>query len=229
MFEPVVQGICQKQKFDGPTVSARLTMCRDVEPQSEHVEKLANFYQCAPKVGHSRRAEDAYGTFRQECMLQYNVLVENTDLSVRLVDKAEPYESAKEMRAKVLNSGEIQIRSTRHFSDMRSGHALYPLARTGTGAYLYGADGNPLTYNDVFRTVHDCLTHVVAGKDTPFDLVGEYRATMMHKQMFSWVAEPALLNEAFAQICVHERSGGFPPQKMNAVPRSLIRKLNPFT
>ena len=231
-LESAIHSIIKTQNFDGFKVLNRIATAKHADaPTDLQVKHVAEWYKDQPRTRHTERTADAYAAFRRECILQYDALT--SALDVDLCSIAEPYESAQSMRSKVLESGRLDIRCTRTFSDLPDWHALNGLAKRFNGSYVRQSsrynDAPVLTYNDAFRAVHDGLTHVLGGENTPFDLHGEFRAVLMHSTLFSRTAQPALWNEAFAQICRHDQTGQFPSQKMNAFPLSWVDKFQPWS
>lgn len=60
-------------------------------------------------------------------------------------------------------------------------------------------DGISLTYNDLFRVVHDVFGHITGFNS--FSCLGELRAALNHMKLYSEDACQAMLSESVGQIC----------------------------
>lgn len=68
-----------------------------------------------------------------------------------------------------------------------------------------------VSYNNIFRAVHDVLGHLASGGT--FSQRGEIRAYYSHLQLFSPLAQKALFTETMGQVCFWKYYGEFAPQK----------------
>lgn len=87
------------------------------------------------------------------------------------------------------------------------------------GDAVGGALGT-LTFNDLFRAVHDVNGHGAAGSG--FGPRGEERAYQAHAERYSDVARLALATETRGQYSVFMVSGRFAPQRAGVLPLPLV-------
>jgi hypothetical protein len=90
-------------------------------------------------------------------------------------------------------------------ADARSGHLYVYLSGDFPADHLLmeksgiEINGYQLSYNDVFRAVHDYFGHALYGNE--FGPLGEEQAWRVHARMFSRAAVPALTTETRGQNC----------------------------
>lgn len=128
----------------------------------------------------------AYKAFTAETKQQWQHII---DAGVKMEPwqkEGQPYANSKEMMADVAE-GHLYFFTG---GDMPASH---PLAAS-SGITVNGVD---LTYNDVFRAVHDYFGHSVEGLQ--FGPRGEYNATRAHAQLYGRDAMPAMLAETLGQ------------------------------
>lgn len=122
----------------------------------------------------------AYAQFKAECLEQFEMLerLVSVDLST-----ANPYADSITMFADIRN-GRLKVFSG---GAIPANHPLADLSPVG------------ISYNEVFRAVHDYFGHYVA--QTGFGPIGEDAAFREHRAMFSPKALRALTTETRGQNC----------------------------
>lgn len=209
-----------------------------------YCRQVARWYDSAPMDGAGRRGRTLYEGFKLETEEQYIALL-SAGLTVRpWLGAGQPYASSHELRDRVWREGVLYVYLTENGHgpdgadcagdpDHRNHPMLEPSAHT--------VDGITLTYNDLFRAVHDLFGHVM--HPNTFRIEGELRAVKSHLTMYSAELAPVVLAESAAQICwfyygphleraadgaaVREDAGAserpYPPQKVVVMPGKLVR------
>lgn len=117
-------------------------------------------------------------------------------VKVRFVE-GQPYQSAKEMRDKVKETGVLEI------SNEGNEHPIFTPEE-----------------NLRFRAVHDYIVHIIPGDEGPdFSEKGEIKAFNLHRKLAPKDAWPALFTEVAAQACYANARGKFPEQKVSILPQ----------
>jgi hypothetical protein len=143
----------------------------------------ARLYQ---RMEHEPNAPDvkaSYDALKRETLGQYNHLLQSGVKVEPWKGEGQPYRDSKEMVA-----------------DARSGHLWHFTGGDMPKDHPLSEDvpGHPgLTYNDIFRAVHDYFGHAVHGHQ--FGPLGEFRAWHEHAKMYSPEARPALTTETHGQ------------------------------
>lgn len=147
-------------------------------------------YEAMPKVDDSPATREAYEAFVAETLDQWRDLEAAgyrmepwTEAAAKAKGGVEqPYETSAEMQA-----------------DVRDNHHLYFF--TGGEPHPFMSTPLPefggLTANDIFRAVHDIMTHAQEGFQ--FGARGELNAAIKHSQMYSPTARRAMLTETHGQ------------------------------
>jgi hypothetical protein len=139
---------------------------------------------------------EAYLRLREESRAQYDAIRAAGVAVLPWERPGQPYTTARQMWTEVDRTGVLYVflTSSGHGPDEERDPANPMLAPSGLTA-----GGVPLSYNDLFRAVHDFFGHGLHGDH--FTLRGELRAAYSHLQMFSAGAHPAVFTETVAQIC----------------------------
>lgn len=117
-------------------------------------------------------------------------------VKVKFVE-GQPYQSAKEMRDKVKETGVLEI------SNEGNEHPIFTPEQ-----------------NLRFRAVHDYIVHIIPGDAGPdFSEKGEIKAFNLHRKLAPKDAWPALFTEVAAQACYANARGEFPEQKVSILPQ----------
>jgi hypothetical protein len=153
----------------------------DVDP--DHAMKVADFYEAARHAPNDPAVRAAYDAMKAETLAQYRHLQKMGVTLEPWTQAGQPYADSKEM--------------TR---DARSGHLYFFTGGDFPGDHHLreeapGTDG--LTYNDVFRAVHDYFGHAMYGNQ--FGPRGEEHAFRTHARMFTPRALPAMAAETKGQ------------------------------
>src|SRR5579883_445 len=145
---------------------------------------------------------ETYDVVKRELLEQYQWLKDNDFRVLPWPREGQPYAGSPDLFADALLLGKVYV--------YRGGElpADHPLSE-------FGPDG--LTYNEVFRGVHDYLGH--AAKKLPLEtLAGELAAYREHSRVFFRPAWPALFTETVGQTAAFYHGGGkFPEQKAGIV------------
>lgn len=133
----------------------------------------------------------AYAVFCAETLTQFDDLYFGRNITVTATSD-DPYKSSAELFDDITNNDSMSVYDV---ADMPSDHPM---------AFKVGEDwararGLPddVTFNTVFRAVHDFYGHYATGHG--FGEVGETIAWLAHRAMYSAAARPALFNETIAQ------------------------------
>lgn len=158
-------------------------------PADEHIGAvgIAKHYQAAPHAPNDPRVQKAYGAFKRETLAQYKYLTDHGY-------KFEP-DTGHEAESGDPHKTEHDIKANRHLYFYTGGSmpADHPLAEK-TGIVNHGHE---MSYNDVFRVVHDVFGHAQHG--VHFGPTGENHAWRGHYQMYSPEARPAMTQETKGQ------------------------------
>lgn len=148
---------------------------------------IAEWYDKAKHEPNSPEVKASYDAMKKETLAQYKFLE-------RKGVKFEPWQGEGQPYA---NSNEVvkDVRDNKHLAFFTGGDLPvdHPLAeRTGIVK-----NGQELTYNDVFRAVHDYFGHAKEG--VGFGPRGEENAWRSHSQMYSGLARAAMSTETRGQ------------------------------
>lgn len=191
----------------------------DVDPGRGSL--LATTYDKLPHAPHDPRVARSYDTLKKEVRRQFEYL---KSLGVDLrpwLQSGQPYGNSKDM-IKDARGGKLDFYTG---GDLPEDH---PLAEP-TGLLM---KGRHVSYNDLFRAVHDYFGHALYGNQ--FGARGEEAAYQTHKRMFTPEARPSLANETrgqnswvnFGPHGEHNRRNPsqtiYAPQKANVLPEEHI-------
>lgn len=149
-------------------------------------KRIAELYEELKHSPRDPRVRAAYKAFKQEIVHQYNHLR-------RLGVNFEPY----------LAEGQPYANSQEMAEDARKGHLYFFTGGDFPKDHILGQPsgvkhkGRDLSYNDLFRAVHDYYGHAMYGNQ--FGPRGEEHAYRTHARMFSPEARPAMAMETRGQ------------------------------
>ena len=156
---------------------------------SDFARRTALAYESMDVVGSDLSTKIAYEAFQTETLDQYRALTEAgytfepwTDDLAKARGSEQPYASSEEMQA--------DVGANKHLYFFTGGE---PHPFLGAALPEFGG----LTANDIFRGVHDVITHAQEGFQ--FGARGEVNAAIKHAQMYSPVARRAMLSETHGQ------------------------------
>jgi hypothetical protein len=135
---------------------------------------------------------EAYEAFAKETMDQYRHLQEQ---GIRVIfTRKDPYKGAQEMAEDVARNKRIYV----FLTEPETMPADHPLAKI-TGEVVTTPEGEyvKLTYNDIFRAVHDLYGHAAYGYQ--FGARGEESAWLTHSLMYGPKARMAMTSETRGQ------------------------------
>jgi hypothetical protein len=151
-----------------------------IKLDEELSSKVADWYD---EMQHDPKGSAAaYKALKRETKAQYEHLKAQGYTLEPWTKEGQPYANSAEMAA--------DLRENKHLyfftgGDMPSDHPLAEIAEDG------------LTYNDLFRAVHDAFGHGKEGNQ--FGAKGEMVAWLVHSKMFSPEARAAMSAETFGQ------------------------------
>ncbi len=185
-------------KMKGPTPSAKVrkvatdyakSIGQDAPSDSQYVnvdkgrgKKIADWYETAQHNPSDPAVKASYQALKDETKAQWEAMQKGGVKAEAWTGKGQPYANSAEMMADV-EKGHLWFFTG---GDMPTDH---PLAEK--------MPGSDLTYNDVFRAIHDFFGHSKEG--VGFGPRGEENAWRQHSQMFSDAARPAMTAETRGQ------------------------------
>lgn len=165
-----------------------------VKLNPEHGKMIADAYHNMKHDPNHPEVKASYNALIEETKKQYQNLLDQGYKFTKISDLSKfPYKSSKEMHRDIQNNKHLYYWAT-DTSDplMPKDHPL--LAPTD----FKSEDGKPMLANCLLRQVHDINGHFHGGKTT-FGPVGEHKAYLNHKKMYSEKAQPALATELIMQ------------------------------
>jgi len=190
---PVVQEQAKKYaqeaglSYDPDTSYAEVDVAR--------AKKIAQWYDQAQSQPSDPAVKASYDAMKRETLAQYKFLEKSGVRFEPWRGGGQPYANSKEMLADVREHQHLFFFPTEggFGSDKSFDASANPLVEK-TGERAGGID---LTYNDMFRAVHDYFGHATNG--VGFGPRGEENAWRSHSQMFSPAARPAMSAETRGQ------------------------------
>ena len=185
----------------------------DVDPALH--SRMADFLEDVEHAPNDPEVVRAYDALKTEIMDQFDVLVNAGHTFIAHSQEGmEPYQpSAKtdpdqRSPSKKMRDQVEQEKTLVFFPTIQPGQEVFGqttdqafdhplLERTGIMVETNGGGQYELTFNDVFRVVHDVFGHAKEGSS--FGMIGEENAVVQHAQMFSDTALPALIAETRMQ------------------------------
>jgi hypothetical protein len=160
--------------------------------------EIADAFEAMKDNPNDPEVKAAYKAFVDETLEQAKFILEKTGLKVEMSKTGDEYASPKDMLDDIRNNNHIYVfDSESGFGDtpitdqMRREHPL--LQDSG----MKDANGVPMKANDVFRWLHDYITHGERGSD--FSAVGEENAWDAHSRLYTPLARRALTTETRGQ------------------------------
>lgn len=155
----------------------------NVRVDVERAQRIADAYSLATHSPNDPKVKAAYDAFKKETLDQWNFLKSKGVVMEPWTKEGQPYKNSAEMQADVAKN--------RHLYFFQGGEipADHPLASK--------VPGSDLTYNDVFRAVHDYFGHAKEGNQ--FGPRGEENAWVAHSVMYSPEARKAMTTETRGQ------------------------------
>jgi hypothetical protein len=161
------------------------TFCREV---ADHFEGL-------PRMTYDLALAQRYRRLKRETGLQYRAIVEAGITVEPWLGPGQPYHDSSELIRGVRETGTIRVFLTRDGHGPDGAPGFHPM-REPAGVSAHGVE---LTYNDLFRVVHDVFGHVMFGHG--FGPSGELKAAYCQMALLPEVARPVVFTEQVAQTC----------------------------
>lgn len=167
----------------------------DIDPRTHtyaqfdatRAKKIADAYEAMAHNPNDPRVHASYQALLEETGQQWDFLVEEGYTLEPWTREGQPYQNSNEMRKDVRENKHLYFFTG---GDMPADHPL--AAQSGRTA-----GGQSLTYNDVFRAIHDTFAHAKEGFE--FGQFGEEAAWNEHYMMFTPQARPAMTTETRGQ------------------------------
>lgn len=173
-------------------------------PPNEYVEvntlrarRVAKAYDRMEHKPNDPEVKASYDALKNETANQFEHLL-GRGMTFEFVD-SNPYNSSQEMAADVADNRNLKVfRTSKGFGTDAAVNNDHPLLELipAEMADKYGLPKD-LTYNDVFRAVHDYYGHAKNGYG--FGARGEENAWRAHSQMYTDTARPAMTTETRGQ------------------------------
>lgn len=160
--------------------------------------KIADEYEKMEHNPDDPKVQAAYQALKDEAMDQYKAIVD-AGYTFDFYPEEDPYpNSPREAVLDVHNNKHMYVFPTvgedGGFGQDAEEHPNHPMLEFVPGLQW---SGKPVTYNDVFRAIHDIYGHVKEGLG--FRAEGEDNAYRQHNAMFSPLAQQALATETRGQ------------------------------
>ncbi len=189
-------------------------------------QRIAQLYEEMPHDPHDPIVASAYNALIQETLAQYK-LMEAAGVRVEFMKPHAAYKNPHEAIRDIHENNHLAVQPTEgHFG---SGVVEFPDSPLLARADGVTFKGQPVTYNDIFRAVHDYFGHAADGAG--FRAIGEENAWRAHSAMYSPEARRALTTETrgqnswvnFGKHAEHNRTAGeettiYAPQKIGLLP-----------
>jgi hypothetical protein len=169
--------------------------------------EVEHAYRAMPMAREDYATFSAYVALCKELRAQFGIVRAYVDVTFSPDD---PYPNSRAM----FNDIE-QYRSLRVFT---GGEPIAACHLFGSPAYIDGYPG--LTFNHVFRAVHDALAHYP--ERNSFGVTGEFRAFQAHARLLTPLAVKALATETLGQNAFYALNKAYAPQKFALLPDTLI-------
>lgn len=188
-----------REKYTG-----KKNQLRYVEVDEPRAKKIADAYDDMKHDPNDPLVRESYQAMIDETMAQYQTMVDSGINIVPWASPGEPYSSSQVMIADVETQKRLYFLKTVMDDEANYGQAGknetegHPLLGDA-GIVLKDSAGRDykLTYNDVFRAVHDFFGHATEGYQ--FGPRGEENAWRAHSQMYSEKARAAMTTETRGQ------------------------------
>ena len=156
-------------------------------------EAIARAYDELPHAPDDPAVKASYDAFKREILDQYNYLTERGIRFEPWTQDGQPYANSGEMLKDVEENGRLKFFLTEEGFGQGEELVGNPLLER-TGIMLAGKE---MTFNDLFRGVHDYMGHAAGGFS--FGPRGEHNAWAAHMPTFSEAARPAMSMETRGQ------------------------------
>jgi hypothetical protein len=157
--------------------------------------RVADRYDQEPLASPDGSTAESYHHFRTETREQFRLIREASIDVVPWDGGRTPYRDSRELHEDVLLRGQIKVLLTSAAHGPRPPLNRHPL-RAAAGVRAHGRE---LTYNDLFRAVHDVFGHALGRFG--FGPRGEFGATDLHMPLYSPRSRAVLFTEQIGQIC----------------------------
>lgn len=194
------------------------------EVDESRAKRIADEYERMPHAPNDPYVRSAYRALAQETADQYNHLV-NNGYTFEFEPPGGAYNSPWDAARDIRDNKHMYVYPTSVGYGMGEKVDEHPLLQD-TG---YEWNGQPVTYNDLFRGVHDAFGHAKEG--VGFRHHGEENAWRQHSAMYSDLARHALTSETrgqnswvnFGPYGDHNQTANqadtvYPPQKAGLLP-----------
>jgi hypothetical protein len=160
-----------------------------------HAMEIADAFERALHAPAAPNVAAAYGQFTQETRSQWELLAGAGYVMEPWLAAGQPYRDSREMRQDVQSRHLFFFLTLAGFGevDCQLDHSQNPLLRPAGVVQ----SGIPLSFNDLFRAVHDIFGHAQEGHS--FGPIGEENAWRCHSSMFSANARRAMTTETRGQ------------------------------
>lgn len=171
-----------------------------VDPQKSM--RIADAFDAGKHDPHDPKTLEAYRAFADETLAQYKMLKEAGYQMIPWGRSGQPYQSSREFIKDVNQNKRLYFFKTINPDEEHSfgdnSMMDHPLLQE-TGETVTDSEGreHKMTYNDLFRAVHDIFGHVKEGN--PTGPRGEENAWRQHVRMYSDLAARAMTTETRGQ------------------------------
>lgn len=174
---------------------------------ANYLSHVATVYLSHVHEPYSVTVREAYDTLKRELLEQYRMIARG--LTIEHTD-TDPYPDSQTMFEDISNNRRLRVYTK---ADLWYRHPL---------STFVSPTGEPRTYNDIFRAVHDGLAHYPGRHG--FGPIGEYRAYLAHCTYLSPLARWAIFTETVAQFACYYYGPNlrtYAPQYATLLPREL--------
>jgi hypothetical protein len=196
------------------------------DPIVDLLSRVATAYDRCEHRPNDADVIKAYQAFKQTVLQQFDAL-KALGFTFNF-GHTDPYDASAPMFAD-LDGGRLNVYTV---ATLEHGHPMQELA---PGACIKGCNGDLalITYNSVFRAVHDTLAHYLGGRNT-FAALGELKAFRAHCKALRFTPDalPAVATETLGQnswmhfgpptVGIEWKERPFAPQKATLLPSDLV-------
>jgi hypothetical protein len=157
-------------------------------------KQIANQYQAMEHNPDDPKVRQSYDALKYEALQQYQHAVDNGFKFEFYPEDHDPYPNGPRQALEDLhNNRHLYVYPTDAGFGMDANYKDHPLLEDSGIRW----NGKPVTYNDIFRGIHDFYGHAKEGVGFRHD--GEDNAYRQHAAMFSDAARPAMTSETRGQ------------------------------
>lgn len=177
-------------------------LTRDPKINEQRAMEIADYIEDAPSIDDRPEVLESYEALVEETMAQYRALVD-AGYTFEWGEHFEGEVDSSEIHRRVIEDKHLQVFATLPgFEEQFPGRGKQEMEKLAEKNPLFRyagvkSNGFDLTFNDIFRAVHDVFGHSKA-RNT-FGPIGEENAWRTHARMFSDKARPAMTYETRAQ------------------------------